>query len=266
MVIARRYSVRVNTPSSSAQSTTRHLIAAHTVHASPKHDRRECGHLPANVSMPGVDACLKTGCGEAMRASWGDPSGCGVFIALWIALAPFAMWAKPGDGICWSAACGCGEEVICWLSPDGVRDGIWRIARLLGDCSIEGDGRAGGGWGVGVPAGESDGDSSELMSMLTVCASSSCSRALWSKSRRSGSHFRRVLGAFEISQGLFLGDRELQIQGLRVSTSSKRMAWDEQREARYTKSVATTRRTRKEGERVGYRVRRMVGDERSRWV
>lgn len=60
--------------------------------------------------------------------------------------------------------------MICWLRPDGVRDGIWRIARLPlpGERSIEGEGRAGGGCGVGVPAGESLGDSSELMSILTA--------------------------------------------------------------------------------------------------
>jgi hypothetical protein len=47
-----------------------------------------------------------------------------VFMALCIALAPLAIWAKPGEGTCWRAACGCGEEVICWLSPEDVRDGI----------------------------------------------------------------------------------------------------------------------------------------------
>jgi hypothetical protein len=59
-----------------------------------------------------------------MRASGGDPSGCGVPIALCTGRAPFAMCAKPGEGTCWRTACGCGEEVICWLRPDGVRDGI----------------------------------------------------------------------------------------------------------------------------------------------
>lgn len=103
-----------------------------------------------------------------MRASRGDPLGCGVLMALCMALAPFAMWAKPGEGICWSAACGCGDEVICWLRPEDVRDGIWRTARFLGDESIAGDGSAGGGCGVGVPAGESLGDSSELMSIPTT--------------------------------------------------------------------------------------------------
>jgi hypothetical protein len=53
--------------------------------------------------------------------------------------------------------------VICWLSPDGVREGICRIARLLEDC-IDGEFSAGCGGGVSC-AGESCGDSSELMSM-----------------------------------------------------------------------------------------------------
>lgn len=113
------------------------------------------------------------------RASCGDPIGCGVLMALCIARAPFVMWARPGEGSCWSWAWGCGEEVICWLRPDGVREGIWRIARLLGDCSIDGDGRAGCGWGVGVPAGESDGESSELMSMVMWVVAVACSGALW---------------------------------------------------------------------------------------
>lgn len=106
-----------------------------------------------------------------MRASCGDAMGCGVFIALCIALAPLAMCAKPGEGICWRVACGCGDDVICWLRPDEVREGIWRIARLPGDRSSDGDGMA--GWGVGVPAGESEGDSSELMSMMAVVAAAS---------------------------------------------------------------------------------------------
>jgi hypothetical protein len=96
-------------------------------------------------------------------------------MALCIALAPLAMCAKPGEGTCWRAACGCGDEVICWLSPEGVRDGIWRALRFLGECSIDGDGRAGGGCGVGVPAGESLGDSSELMSMVTMWWGIACS-------------------------------------------------------------------------------------------
>jgi hypothetical protein len=121
--------------------------------------------------MPGVDACLNMGCGGVMRASRGEPRGCGVFMALCMALAPFEMWAKPGEGTCWSAACGCGDEVICWLSPECVRDGIWRperSVRFLGDCNIDGEGRAGGGCGVGVPAGESLGDNSELISILSA--------------------------------------------------------------------------------------------------
>jgi hypothetical protein len=40
--------------------------------------------------------------------------------------------------------------------------------RFLGDCSIDGEGRAGGGCGVGVPAGESLGDNSELISILSA--------------------------------------------------------------------------------------------------
>jgi hypothetical protein len=80
--------------------------------------------------------------------------------------------ARLGEGTCWYAtwgcACagGCGDEVICWLRPEAVRDGIWRIARLLGDCSA-GDARAGCGGGVSR-AGESCGESSELMSMLAA--------------------------------------------------------------------------------------------------
>lgn len=126
--------------------------------------------------MPGVDPCRNRGCGGVMRASCGEPIGCGVLAALCIALAPFAIWAYPGEGSCWSIACGCGEEVTCWLRPDDVREGIWRIARLLGDCSIDGDGRAGCDWGAGVPAGESDGDNSELISMMRrgVALSGSC--------------------------------------------------------------------------------------------
>jgi hypothetical protein len=65
--------------------------------------------------------------------------------------------------------------VICWLRPEDVRDGIWRTARFRGECSIDGDGRAGGGCGVGVPAGESLGDSSELMSMVMMCGKIACS-------------------------------------------------------------------------------------------
>jgi hypothetical protein len=39
---------------------------------------------------------------------------------------------------------------------------------LFGERSIDGEGCAGGGCGVGVPTGESDGDSNELISMLSV--------------------------------------------------------------------------------------------------
>lgn len=56
--------------------------------------------------------------------------------------------------------------MTCWLRPEGVRDGIWRLVRLLGDGSSDGDAAAGAGCGVGVPAGESDGDNSELISMV----------------------------------------------------------------------------------------------------
>jgi hypothetical protein len=130
--------------------------------------RKESEHLPANVSIPGVDACLNVDCGGVMRASRGDPRGCGVLMALCMALAPFAIWAKPGEGTCWSAAWGWGDEVICWLRPEGVRDGNWRGMCFLGDGTMDGDGSAGGGCGVGVPAGESLGESSELMSMVTM--------------------------------------------------------------------------------------------------
>jgi hypothetical protein len=102
--------------------------------------------------MPGVDACLNVEFGGVMRASRGDPRGCGVLMALCMALAPFAIWAKPGEGICCSAAWGWGDEVICWLRPEDVRDGIWRTLRFRGDRAIDGDGSAGGGCGVGVPA------------------------------------------------------------------------------------------------------------------
>ena len=56
--------------------------------------------------------------------------------------------------------------MTCWLRPDGVRDGIWRLVRFPGDRNSDGDAAAGAGCGVGVPAGESDGDSSELISMV----------------------------------------------------------------------------------------------------
>lgn len=140
--------------------------------------------------MPGVDACRKVGLGGVMRASRGDPKGCGVVIALCMALAPFVMWANPGEGICWRAACGCGDEVICWLSPEGVRDGICRTVRFRGDTCIEGDGIAGGGCGVGVPAGESLGDSRELISILTVRCASAILRALCVDARLDSTSFR----------------------------------------------------------------------------
>lgn len=90
---------------------------------------------------------------------------CGVPIALCIGLAPpLATCVKPGEGTCWRATRGCGEDVICWLSEEGVREGICRMARLLGDRRSDGDGIV--GCGVGVPAGESDGDRRELISMM----------------------------------------------------------------------------------------------------
>lgn len=140
----------------------------HTTRKAPSSSRYGIEHLPASVSMPGVDPCRNMLCGGVIRASRGDPNGCGVLIALCIARAPLtAMWANPGE---WRAACDCGDDVICWLRPEGVRDGGWRVARLLlpGDRIIDGDGSAGGGCGVGVPAGESLGESSELMSILAL--------------------------------------------------------------------------------------------------
>jgi len=117
--------------------------------------------------MPGVDVWRYMGFGVVMRASCGDAICCGVPIALCTPLAPFAMWAYPGDGTrCWSVWGGCGEDLICWLRPEGVRDGIWRLVRLPGDRSSDGDGMVGAACGVGVPAGESDGDNSELISMV----------------------------------------------------------------------------------------------------
>lgn len=131
------------------------------------HYPKESGHVPARVSMPGVDVWRYMGFGVAMRASCGDAICCGVPIALCTPLAPFAMWAYPGDGTrCWSVWGGCGEDLICWLRPEGVRDGIWRLVRLPGDRSSDGDGMVGAACGVGVPAGESDGDNSELISMV----------------------------------------------------------------------------------------------------
>lgn len=63
----------------------------------------------------------------------------------------------------------CGDDVICWLSAEGVLEGIcWRAARLPGERAASIDGEAWAGCGGGVWVGESDGDSSELMSMSTV--------------------------------------------------------------------------------------------------
>lgn len=128
--------------------------------------------------------------------------GCGVLAALCAARAPFAMWAYPGEGSCWRMACGCGDEVTCWLRPEGVREGIWRIARLLGDCSMDGDGRTGCDWGRGVPAGESDGDNSELMSMMMrgVAVSRSCALEArrWLSTETPN---RKVVRALEMSSG-----------------------------------------------------------------
>jgi len=115
-----------------------------------------------------------------MRASRGEAAGWAVLIVVCIALAPFAIWAYPGDGTrCCRAGCGCGEDMTCWLRPEGVRDGIWRRPRLPGDGINDGDGTEGAGCGVGVPAGESDGERSELMSMtMDACRQTlSCSCA-----------------------------------------------------------------------------------------
>lgn len=86
-----------------------------------------------------------------MRASCGDPKGCGVLVALCTALTPFVRWPYPGEGIFWCGRWTCGDEVICWLRPEGVLEGIcWRTARLLGDwdASSDGDARLGCGGGV----------------------------------------------------------------------------------------------------------------------
>lgn len=122
-----------------------------------------------------------------MRASWGEcsgRSGGGVLLALWLLLAPLVKLAMPGDGICWwwyakwgcvgAWCCGCGDEVICWLRPDALREGIWRFARLSGDCS-DGDAMPACG-GVSL-AGESCGESSELMSMMAETYSSEAGQA-----------------------------------------------------------------------------------------
>jgi hypothetical protein len=109
--------------------------------------------------------------GGVTRASRGDETCWGVFMALCIGLAPLAIWVKPGEGpldwrfwCCWG--CGDDEDMTCWLRPEGVRDGIWRLVRLPGDGSSDGDAAAGAGCGVGVPAGESEGERSELISMM----------------------------------------------------------------------------------------------------
>jgi hypothetical protein len=131
----------------------------------------------ASASMPGVEACRYRWDGGVMRASCGDPSGCGVLVALWTALAPFVRWPYPGEGIFWCARWSCGDDVICWLSPEGVLEGIcWRAVRLPGECAASTDGEAWLGGGGGVCAGESDGDNSELMSMATATSTvpSSC--------------------------------------------------------------------------------------------
>lgn len=124
--------------------------------------------------MPGVDVWRYMGFGGVTRDSWGDETCWGVPMALCIGRAPFAACEKAGDGprecTCWGG--GAGDDMTCWLRPEGVRDGIWRLVRLPGERSRDGDNAAGGGagWGVGVPAGESDGDSSELMSMAAAAA------------------------------------------------------------------------------------------------
>ena len=78
------------------------------------------------------------------------------------------MCATFGEGICARVACGCGDEVHCWLRLEGVREGRLRMVRLLGERRAAGEAMAGGG--AGVPASESDGDSSELMSMAAAAA------------------------------------------------------------------------------------------------
>ena len=101
--------------------------------------------------------------GVEMRASWGEPSDCGVEVALWMGRVPLARWEMPGEGRRWWTRCSWGDEVICWLRPEGVREGIWRTPRLVGDWRTAGEGCWDGGGGVA--AGVSEGDSSELMSM-----------------------------------------------------------------------------------------------------
>lgn len=107
-----------------------------------------------------------------MRASCGEAAGCGVPMALCTVLAPFAIWTYPGDGtLCCRVWCGCGEDVTCWLRPEGVREGICRRVCLPGERMLDGEGTVGADWGVGVPAGESDGERSELISMVILTPS-----------------------------------------------------------------------------------------------
>ena len=48
-------------------------------------------HLPASVSMPGVEACRYVAFGGVMRASRGEAACWAVLIVVCIALAPFAI-------------------------------------------------------------------------------------------------------------------------------------------------------------------------------
>lgn len=94
------------------------------------------------------------------------------------------MCAKLGEGICWRVAWGCGDDVNCWLRVDDVREGMLRMLRPLGERRAEGEGTAGGG--AGVPAGESDGDSSELMSMTATAGLTEAAGPQWLRHRRHG--------------------------------------------------------------------------------
>jgi hypothetical protein len=126
--------------------------------------------------------------GVAMRASWGEPIDCGVEVALWTALAPLARWETPGEGRRWWTRCSWGDEVICWLRPEGVREGIWRTPRLGGDWRTAGEGCC-EGWcegGGGVLVGVSEGDSSELMSMAAEERLGSRAGAVTVRPRRAG--------------------------------------------------------------------------------
>jgi len=103
-----------------------------------------------------------------MRASRGEcrvRSTGGVLLALWMAQLPFVK-LTPGEGTCWYTSCGCGDDVICWLRPDGVREGSCLVARLAEGRS-DGDPCAECGGGVSW-TGESWGESSELMSMFAL--------------------------------------------------------------------------------------------------